>query len=96
MQLINLSSYFYETHYNDVISHAIKYTFLYEDAEVLLYPALVKTIRTRKWTAKDLRKRPEYINAAAGIYPYNMVDLSDDDIAFMQQEHENIPNASLV
>ena len=83
----------YQAH---IISHAIERTFLYDYAEVPLYPEFMKVILTRKWTENDLVKHSAYINDAAGISPYSMMDLSSDDVESMQQEHEEIINASLV
>ena len=80
----------------NVISHKIDGASLYEDAKVLLYPVIVKMILIRKWTENDLGKRPAYINATTGLSPNAMVDLPDDDVTFMKQEHDKIPNASLV
>ena len=79
-----------------IISHAIARTFMYEDAEVPLYPSLVKMILTRKWTGNDLGRRPAYIHAAAGLSPFAMVDLSEDDVALMQQDYDDLTNASSV
>jgi hypothetical protein len=79
-----------------IISHAIERTFMYEDAEVPLYPSLVKMILTRKWTGNDLGRRPAYIHAAAGLSPFAMVDLSEDDVALMQQDYDDLTNASSV
>ena len=79
-----------------IISHAIERTFMYEDAEVPLYPSLVKMILTRKWTGNDLGRRPAYIHAAAGLSPFAMVDLSEDDVALMQQDYDDLTSASSV
>ena len=85
-----------DKYWDHTISHEIEQTFLYEDAKVLLYPALMKMILTRKWTENDMGECPAYINAAARLSPYAMVDLSDDDVELMKQEYEEIINASLV
>ena len=66
---------------------------MYEDAEVPLYPSLVKMILTRKWTGNDLGRRPAYIHAAAGLSP---LDLSEEDVALMQQDYDDLTNASSV
>ena len=85
-----------ETYQAHVISNTIERNFRYEDSEVPLYPALVKIILTCKWSADDLGKCPAYINAAAGLSPYTMVDLSNYNMACIQQELEDIFNESLV
>ena len=79
-----------------IISHAIERTFMYEDAEVPMYPSLVKMILTRKWTGNDLGRRPAYIHAAAGLSPFAMVDLTEDDVALMQQDYDDLISASSV
>ena len=83
----------YEKYRAQVISHTIEQTLLYEDDEVPLYPALVKIILTRMWSSNDPGKRPAYINAAAGLSPYAMLDLYDDYVARMKQGHKEIFNA---
>ena len=53
-------------------------------------------ILTRKWTANDLGQCPACIHAAAGLSPYAMVDVSEDDVALMQQDHDDQASVSSV
>ena len=79
-----------------LIAECIDATWILEDAEVPLYPALLKTIRTRNWTAQDLGKRAALVNAASGLSPFAMVDLTEDDIAEMTQASTDLANATSV
>ena len=72
-----------------LIAECIEAMWILEDTEVLLYPALLKTIRTRNWTAQDLGKRAALVNATSGLLPFGMVDLTEDDIAEMTQASTN-------
>ena len=60
-------------------SHAI------DNAEVPMYPGITITIMTRDWTASDLGKRAGLVNAAKGLCPFAMVDLTEEDVAEMAQ-----------
>ena len=79
-----------------LIAECIDATWILEDVEVPLYPALLKTIRTRNWTAQDLGKRAALVNATSGLSPFAMVDLTEDDIAEMTQASTDLANATSV
>jgi hypothetical protein len=79
-----------------IVSNAIERTYMYEDAEVPLYPTLIKMILTRKWAGNDLGRRPAFIHAANGASPFAMVDLTEEDVALMQQDYDDLVNASSV
>ena len=68
-----------------VISTAIKKCCICGDAEFLLYPTLVKAIVKRDWTASYIGKRAALVNAARGLSPFTMVDLTKEDVELMQQ-----------
>lgn len=55
-----------------LIAECVDASWILEDAEVPLYPALLKTIRMRNWTAQDLGKRAALVNAASGLSPFAM------------------------
>ena len=63
---------------------------------VPLYPTLVKTIVKRDCTSSDIRNRVALVNAARGLSPFTVVDFTEEDVALMQQHHEDLPNASLL
>ena len=79
-----------------VIAEAVDQAWILEDAEVPLYPALIKTIIKRDWTASDLGKRAALVNAAKGLSPFALIDLSDDDVALMVEDDEDLYKATAV
>jgi hypothetical protein len=89
----------FEKHLDDVskaqiVATAIERNWIIEDAEVPLYPGLIKTIMKRDWTASDLGKRAALVNAAKGLSPFAMVDLSDEDVAEMMQDNDDMLSAT--
>jgi len=78
------------------IATAVERNFVLDDAEVPLYPALTKTIMKRDWTGSDLGKRAALVNAAKGLSPFAMVDLTEEDVAEMTQDFEDLTNATAV
>ena len=79
-----------------LIAEYIGATWILEDAEVPLYLPLLKTIRTRNWTAQDLGKRVALVNATSRLSPFAMVDLTEDNIAEMTQVSTDLANATSV
>ena len=67
----------------NIIAETLQHTSNYEDAEVPLYPTLLKTIKARDWTAADMGFTPSYLNAAKGLSPFAMIDFTLEDIAVM-------------
>jgi len=91
----------FEKHLDDaskaqIIAEAIDKNWIFEDAEVPLYPGLIKTILNRDWCASDLNRRAALVNAAKGLSPFAMMDLTEDDVAEMIQDSEDMVNASTV
>jgi len=64
-----------------VITNAISKLFIYEDAEVPLYPSLLNIIIKWDWTGQDVGKRGALANTAKSLSPFAMVDLTEDDVA---------------
>ena len=79
-----------------VIAEAVDNAWILEDAEVPLYPALIKTIIKRDWTASDLGKRAALVNAAKGLSPFALIDLTDEDVALMVEDDEDLYKATAV
>jgi len=79
-----------------LIATAVERSFIIDDAEVSLYPGLAKTIMKRDWTGSDLCKRAALVNAAKGLSPFATVDLTEEDVAEMTQDYEDLQNASAV
>ena len=50
----------------------------------------------RDWKASDIGNRAALVNAERGLSPFAMVDLTDEDVALMQQYHKELLNTSLV
>ena len=73
----------------NIITSAIKQTSFFEDAEVPLYPALVKMILKQDWLAGDLGKWAAYVNATKGISPFAMLDMTEEDVAIMTEEYDD-------
>ena len=69
---------------------------IFNDAYVLLYPTLVKIIVKRDWTASYIVNRVSLVNATTVLSPFMMVDLTEEDVALIQQDHEDLLNASLL
>ena len=67
-----------------------------EDAEVPLYPVLIKTISKRYCTASYLGKRLALVNAAKGISPFVLIDISKEDIDVMTQHYEYLQRVTVV
>ena len=78
----------------NIIAETLRTTTNYEDADVPLYPGLLKSIKARDWTATDLGKIPAYVNAAKGLSPFAMIDLTLDDIAVMTIDDQDLASAS--
>ena len=63
---------------------------------VLLYPTLAKTIVKRDLIASYIGKIEALANAARFLSPFLMGDLTEEDVALMQQDHKDLINVSLV
>ena len=78
------------------IATAVERNFVIDDAEVPLYPCSHKNNHERDWTGSDLGKRAALVNAAKGLSPFAMVDLTEEDVAEMTQDFEDLKNATAV
>ena len=78
----------------DIICSQVEASYFYDDAEVPLYPALAKMILKRDWTAGDIGKRAAYVNATKGISPFAMMDLTEEDVAIMREDFEDMAAAT--
>ena len=56
----------------------------------------MKEIVKRDWTALYIEKREDLVNTERGLSPFAMVDLIEEDMGLMQQDHKDLLNASLV
>ena len=69
---------------SQIIATAIKKCYIFYDAEVPLYPTLVRTFVKRDWTASYIRKRASLVNEAIVLSSFVMVDLTEKDVVIMQ------------
>ena len=79
-----------------LVAVAVEKGYIIEDAEVALHPELTKTIIKRDWTGSDLGKRAALVNAAKGNSPFACVDLTEEDVAEMTEDYEDLHKASAV
>ena len=72
-------------------------TFHYEDADVPITAPLLKKILKRNWIGKDGNvSRPSLAHAMEGLSPFLMLDLSEDQVAAINDEADLLTHASLV
>ena len=79
-----------------VIAIEIEKCYIFDDVEVLLYSTILNNIIKKDWKSSDIRKRAVLGNSTRGLLPFAMVDLTEEDVAIMQQDHEYLLSASLV
>ncbi len=79
-----------------IVSNELEKRTFYDEAEIPIYPELLRTIIKRTWTAQDLGKRSAYANAAKGVTPFAMIDLSDNDVAEMYMTAADVSQATYV
>ena len=79
-----------------VIAEAVDQAWILEDAEVPLYPALIKTIIKKDWTASDLGKQAALVDSAKGLSPFALINLTDEDVALMVEDDEDLYKVTVV
>jgi hypothetical protein len=79
-----------------LVAVAMEKGYIIEDAEVALHPELTKTIIKRDWTGSDLGKRAVLVNTAKGNSPFACVDLTEEDVAEMTEDYEDLHKSSAV
>ena len=69
----------------------------YEDADVPLTSSLLKMVIKRAWTGKDGNiTRPSLVHAMDGLSPFLMLDISEDEVAQLNDEEDLLASASNV
>ena len=69
----------------------------YDDSNVPLTAPLMKMIIKRAWTGNDGNmNRPSLLHAMDGMSLFTMIDLSEDEVAMLNNEDNLITSASLV
>ena len=79
-----------------IISEATECIWVFDNAEVSLYPSLIKIISKLDWAVSDLGKRASLINAEKCISPFTVIDLSEKDISVIKQHYEDLQRAMAV
>ena len=79
-----------------IIALAVEASHIIDNAEVPMYPGITKTIIKRYCKYSDLGKRAALVNAAKGLSIFAMVDLTDEDVAEMSQEFEDLASATTI
>jgi len=79
-----------------IIANSIGKSFMFEDTEVPLNPSLLKMILKRDWTGQDVGKRAALAHTAKGLSQFAMVDLTEDDVACMQQEADDLRSTTTI
>ena len=79
-----------------IIAALMESSWIFDDAEVPLYPALVKTVLKRNWTASDLGTRAAFVNAMKGLSPFGMLDLTEEEVADMHELDGDLTAATAV
>jgi hypothetical protein len=70
---------------------------VYEDSEVPLTSTLLKMASKRNWTGKEGNiNRPSFINATDGLSPFMLLDLTEDEVADINNEDDVLTRASVV
>ena len=85
-------------HYKSIIIQKfLMSNWFYDDADVPLTSPLLNMIIKRAWTWKDVNiNRPSLLYAMEGFSTFTMLDLSEDEVALLNNEYDLITSASLV
>ena len=69
----------------------------YDDVDVPLTEPLLKMVQKRAWASKDGNvTSPSFLRAMEGLSPFLMLDLSEDEVAAINDEADLIQRASMV
>ncbi len=79
----------------DTVRECLERVSIFEDVEIMIYGDLVQMILDRKFDGGDM-KDATYANATKGISPFAMIDVSEEDIAEMNQEDEDRGKATVI
>jgi hypothetical protein len=80
-----------------VVRNHISKHFRYEDAEVPITNNILKMAIKRNWTGKEGNiSAPSFTNSNEGLSPFLMVDLTEDEVAQVNDEDEALTTASNV
>jgi hypothetical protein len=80
-----------------IIRKHIMATQYYDDAEVPSSAPLLKMAMKRNWVGKDSNiSRPSLINAVDGLSPFLVLDMTEDQVAQINEEDDALSRASYV
>ena len=84
-----------DSYRHTIINKHIMDNFRYDDAEVPLTHSVLKMVCKRNWTRKEGNvNRPSYVNANEGLSPFILLDLSEDEVAVINDEDDAFGTAS--
>ena len=79
-----------------IIARSVEASRVIDNDEVPMYPGLTITIMKIDWIDIDLGKRAALVNAAKGLSPFSMVNLTEEDVAEMAQKFEDLDSANTI
>jgi hypothetical protein len=80
-----------------VIGKHIRDNYKYDDAEVPLTNNIIKTMISRSWNGGESNiNRPALLNATSGLTPFAVLDLTEDEVAAINDEDDALQAASHV
>ena len=69
----------------------------YADAEVPLLAPLLKMAIKQNWVGKDTNiNRPSLVNATNGIYPFIVLDTTEEQVSSINEDDEALSRSSYV
>ena len=86
-----------KTYMGTVIGKHIRDNYKYDDAEVPLTNNIIKTMISRAWNGGESNiNRPALLNATSGLTPFAVLDLTEDEVAAINDEDDALHAASHV
>ena len=78
--------YLYDVVRLQIFAEEIERCWMFGDAEIPIYPVLIKKIIKWDWTASYSGKQAALVNTAKGISHFSLIDTLEEDIAVMKQD----------
>lgn len=71
-----------------IIASALTQQARFEDQRITIYPELRNMIRKRAWTGNEAGAIPQFAQACYGLTPFAMLDLTLEEVANMEHDHQ--------
>lgn len=71
-----------------IVANALTKQGRFEDHKITVHPELRATVRKRTWTGNEAGAVPQYPQACYGITPFAMLDLTQDEVAILEYDHQ--------